>query len=78
VAVLKHGPNRLECLFLAGLSGDMTLRITTLSIKSYNVTLSINNMWCHCAEYRVLFTIMLNVVRLSVVMLSVVAPACLV
>jgi len=59
-----------------------TIRIMTLSIRSFYVTLSINDslqnnallFCCANAECCILFTILLNAIMLSVVMLSVVAP----
>ncbi len=50
-----------------------TFRVTTLSIKGVYVTLSVT-MFCHYAECRVLFIVILNVVRLIVFSLNVVAP----
>ncbi len=64
----------------------MTFSITTLSIRSFYVTLSLSDSQqttlgitipcyyaeCHYADSRILFAIMLNVVMLSAIMLSVV------
>ena len=49
------------------------IHVMTLSIKGVYVTLSVT-MFCHYAECRVLFIVILNVVRLIVFSLNVVAP----
>jgi hypothetical protein len=60
---------RTECLTAA-----TTFSVTTLIIKGLHVTLSITTL-LHYAECSVLFIVMPNSILLSVVMLSVLAPA---
>ncbi len=60
-----------------------TFSITTLSIRSFHVTVSISDcqnekhcitMLCYYAECCIVFTVMLNLITLSVILLSVIAP----